>query len=121
MAVSSAGIRLFKFSLFEILKNLTFCQLRNVFPQISEAVHFYKEIHSFTGPPPEYRQGSSGTFSHPDDYDVREGDDPVEVSTDYAPLYPVYENIDRYACAEKEALRDEHKTNPMLEYRNSSS
>ena len=87
---------------------------------------FYKDIHTFAGPPPEYRQGSSGTFSYPDDHgvtedDVREGDDPVEVSTDYAPLYPVYENINGYACAEKEALEDEHKTNPMLEYRNNSS
>ena len=91
------------------------------FSDLTEAVDLSKEIHSFAGPPPEYRQGSSGTFSYPDDYDVREGDDPVEVSTDYAPLYPVYENINRYACAEKEALRDEHKTNPMLEYRNSSS
>ena len=77
------------------------------------------------GPPPSYRQGSSGTFSCPDDYDVTDDNvtnaDPVEVSTDYAPLYPVYENISGYARAEKAALEDQYKTNPMVEYRNNSS
>ena len=63
-------------------------------------------------------------FNLSEGYDITDDDvteaDPVEVAIDYAPLYPVYgalyENLDGYA-REKELLMNEHKTNPMVEYR----